>query len=221
MVKLIIKVVLSVMLLIVLSACNLTDRISLSALTEIDSGNVLYYDDFSNPESGWTTLASDAAQISYDQEGLRFQIANPNYDYWSLPGMRFSDVTMAVEVKMMGGPEDNDFGLICRFQDQYNFYAMLISSDGYGGIVKVKDGMYTILNNAHGLEYGPMIHTGEDSNLLLGECVDNRLTLNVNHEPFLEVQDSDFAFGDIGLIAGSYSQSGVDILFDNYFVIKP
>ena len=37
MVKLIIKVVLSVMLLIVLSACNLTDRISLSALTEIDS----------------------------------------------------------------------------------------------------------------------------------------------------------------------------------------
>jgi len=221
MVKNIVKTALSALVLVSLTACNLTDRIRLSAVTEVEAGSVLLYDDFSNSNSGWTTLTGDDAKIAYDQGGLRFQIENPNYDYWSMPGMRFADVTLAVEAKMLAGPEDNDFGLICRFQDQHNFYALLISSDGYGGIVKVKDGLYTILNNPDGLEYGSMIHTGEDSNLLRADCIGDHLAMYVNNQAFLEVQDSDFAFGDVGLIAGSYSQSGVDILFDNYFVIKP
>lgn len=221
MVKFVGKLVLMAAILISLPACNLTDRIRASALTTVDAGSVLLYDDFSNPESGWSTLSSDAAEIAYNQGGLRFQIKAVNFDYWSLPGSRFSDVTMAVDAKMLDGPEDNDFGLICRYQDQYNFYALLISSDGYGGIVKVKDGLYTILNNTEGLEYGSMIHTGTETNQLRGDCINNRLTLYVNHEPFLEVEDSDFSVGEVGLIVGAYNQSGVDILFDNYFVIKP
>ncbi len=221
MVKFVGKLVLMAAILFSLTACNLTDRIRASALTSVDSGSVLYYDDFSNPESGWSTLSTSAAEIMYDQGGLRFQIKAANFDYWSLPGSRFSDVTVAADAKMLGGPENNDFGLICRFQDQYNFYALLISSDGYGGIVKVKDGLYTILNHAEGLEYGSMIRTGLETNQLRADCINNRLTLYVNHEPFLEVEDSDFTVGEVGLMVGAYDQPGVDILFDDYFVIKP
>ena len=221
MVKFIGKIAVVVVILTGLTACNLTDRIRTSALTSVDAGSVLYYDDFSKTDSGWTTIATDVAEIAYDQAGLRFKINEINYDYWSMPGLRFQDVTVTVDAQKIDGPEDNDFGLICRFQDQYNFYALLISSDGYGGIVKVKDGLYTILNNPDGLEYGSMIRTGSEVNQLRADCIENRLTLYVNHERFLEVEDADFTVGDVGLIAGSYSQAGVDILFDNYFVIKP
>jgi len=207
--------------LISLTACNLTDRIRASALTSVDAGSVLLYDDFSDPNSGWSTLSTDGVEIGYDQGGLRFQVDNLNFDYWSLPGSRFADVTVAVDAKMLGGPEDNDYGIICRYQDQYNYYALLISSDGYGGIVKVKDGLYTVLNNKEGLEYGTMIRKGSEVNQLRADCINDTLALYVNHEPFLNVKDSDFSVGEIGLIVGAYDQSGVDILFDNYFVIKP
>lgn len=221
MVKFIGKILMLAFILTSLTACNLTDKIRVSALTTVDAGSVLLYDDFSSSESGWTTLAKEEAEIAYEQAGLRFTINVANFDYWSLPGQRFADATLAVDALKLGGPDDNDFGLICRYQDEYNFYALLISSDGYGGIVKVKDGLYTILNNADGLEYGPMILTGDELNQLRADCIGDRLALYVNHVPFLEVQDSDFAVGEVGLIAGSYDQAGVDILFDNYFVIKP
>lgn len=221
MAKFISKVVISAAILSALAACNLADRINLSAVSAVDAGSVLYFDDFSDPESGWTTLETEGARIAYEQDGLRFQVDNINYDYWSLSGMRLADATVAVEATMLAGPEDNDFGLVCRFQDANNYYALLISSDGYGGIVKVKDGVYTILNNPNGLEYGTMIHKGKDTNLLRADCVGDHLSLYVNHEPFVDVRDKDFTFGDFGLIAGSFSQAGVDILFDDFFVIKP
>ncbi len=221
MVKFIVKTVFTAAVFFALSACNLADRINMSAISAVDAGSVLFYDDFSNPDSGWSVLDADGARVSYEQDGLRFQIDNINYDYWSLSGMRLADATIAVEATMLAGPEDNDYGLVCRFQDANNYYALLISSDGYGGIVKVKDGLYTILNNSEGLEYGTMILKGEETNLLRADCIGDRLTLYVNHEPFLDVRDADFSFGEVGLIAGSFSQAGVDILFDDFFVIKP
>ena len=36
----------------------------------------------------------------------------------------------------------NSFGVICRYQDEENFYAGLITSDGYAGIFEVKEGIY-------------------------------------------------------------------------------
>lgn len=203
------------------TACNLSDRITASALAEIEPGSVVYFDNFSNPESGWEVWESEEAAITYDSNGLRFHINAPNYDFWSLPGQRFSDVTLGVDATLTAGPDDNDFGLICRFQNEYNFYAFLISSDGYGGIIKVKDGKYQILNHPDGLEYGPMITQGRATNLIRADCVGSRLTLYVNQEKFLEVEDSDFTAGDVGLIAGSYDQPGVEVLFDNFFVLKP
>jgi hypothetical protein len=219
--KVITKILISAAILMSLTACNLMDRINLSAVSAVDSGSVLFYDDFSSVEGGWSTLDSDGARIAYEQGGLRFQINSVNYDYWSMPDLHLVDSTVAVEATTLAGPEDNDFGVICRFQDASNYYALLISSDGYGGVVKVKDGLYTILNNPDGMEYGSMIRTGADTNLLRADCIADRLTLYVNHELFLDVRDSDFTFGEVGLIAGSFSQAGVDILFDDFFVIKP
>jgi hypothetical protein len=206
---------------LVLSSCNLADRITSSALADINPGSVVFFDNFSDPASGWQVWSSDSASIAYDRDGLRFQINEANYDYWSLPGQRFSDSTLAVDATLLEGPTDNDFGLICRYQNEYNFYAFLVSSDGYGGIIKVKDGVYQTLNSPDGLEYGSMIHQGQASNQIRADCIGPQLSLFVNQEKFLAVEDADFTIGDVGVIAGSYNQPGVDILFDNFFVLKP
>lgn len=206
---------------LMISACNLSDHVTKSAMAEIDPGSVVYFDDFSNPKSGWSVWSSDNAVISYKSNGLNFHINEANYDYWSLPGQRFADSTLAVDATLVDGPSDNDYGLLCRFQNEYNFYAFLVSSDGYGGIVKVKDGLYQTLNSPDGMEYGSMILQGQATNQIRADCIGSTLTLYVNKQKFLEAQDTDFSTGDVGLIAGSYNQPGVDILFDNFFVLKP
>lgn len=221
MIRKTIQVLLLALMALILGGCNLADRITSSALEEIDPGSVVYFDNFSNPESGWQVWSSDSAEISYASDGLTFKIKEANYDYWSLPGQRFTDSTLAVDATLIEGPTDNDFGLLCRFQNEYNFYAFLVSSDGYGGIIKVKDGYYQTLNSPDGLEYGAMIQQGQATNQIRADCVGTRLTLYVNQEKFLEAEDADFTTGDVGLIAGSYGQPGVEILFDNFFVLKP
>lgn len=209
------------LLALFMGGCNLSDRITSSALAEIDPGSVIYFDNFSNPESGWDVWDSSSATISYDSDGLRFQIKEANYDYWSLSGQRFTDATLGVDARLLDGPTDNDYGLLCRFQNEYNFYAFLISSDGYAGIIKVKDGLYQTLNSPEGLEFAPSIDQGQAVNQIRADCVGSRLSLYINQEKFLEVEDADFSAGNVGLIAGSYSEPGVDVLFDNFYVLKP
>jgi hypothetical protein len=47
------------------------------------------------------------------------------------------------------------------------------------------------------------------------------LTFYVNGEQLAQVQDSRLAHGDIGLIAGTFSEPGADVIFDNFVAIQP
>lgn len=211
----------AVLILIFFSGCNLIHQIEASAQAAKDAGSILFYDDFSDSGSGWRQWSSPEAVIHYQDGVLAFLINQANYDYWSLAGKNYTDVTLAVEAELINGPTDNDFGLICRFQDEYNFYAFLISSDGYGGIVKVKDGLYQVLSSPNGLQFGKMITQGYARNQLRADCVGSRLTLFVNQQKFAEVEDTDFSMGDVGLLVGAYQMPGVEVHFDNFYVIKP
>jgi hypothetical protein len=66
-----------------------------------------------------------------------------------------------------------------------------------------------------------MIAQGNAVNQLRADCVGNRLSLYVNQQKFAEVEDSDFTIGDVGLMTGAYQTPGVEVHFDNFYVIKP
>jgi hypothetical protein len=221
MIKFIGNIIVLCLVGLLIGGCQAVQSFSPQATATQTSGELLFFDDFSTSNQGWKLWNSEQAVIAYADGGLQFTINQPNYDYWSSPGKAYVDSVLAVEATLKQGPTDNDYGLICRMQDEYNFYAFLISSDGYGGIVKVKDGLYQVLNSTNGLEYGTMIRQDQATNLVRADCVGDQLTLYVNHEQFLQVEDADFSEGTVGLIAGSYSDPGVQILFDNFYVLTP
>ncbi|MDD5370495.1 MAG: hypothetical protein PHQ40_15540, partial [Anaerolineaceae bacterium] len=127
---------------------------------------------------------------------------------------------VSVEAVKNAGPDDNDFGVICRYQDENNFYSLLISSDGYFGISKMKSGVHQVIGT-DGMRFSPVIQKGNTRNLLRADCNGSSLALWVNGERLTEVQDSDFKSGDVGLIAATFNQPGVDLTFDNFIVVKP
>ncbi len=183
-------------------------------------GSVLLSDDFSNPNSGWDTWSSNGSLVTYQDGALRIFINEPQFDYWSRPGKRFDDVRIAVEATRADGPVDNDYGVICRYKDQDNFYAFLISSDQYAGIMKVKDGDYQLISG-DSMQYFDAIKTGSETNYLGADCIGSHLIFYINGVKTIEANDLDFSSGEVGLIAGTYETPGVDIRFDNFVASRP
>jgi hypothetical protein len=116
----------------------------------------------------------------------------------------------------------HDMGIICRYQDSENFYYFLVSSDGYYAVGKVKDGTEELIGTTDmRQDKRGVIHTGAADNHLRADCVGDTLTLYANGAKLFQAQDSDFARGNVGLIAGSYDDAPITVYFDNFVVTKP
>ena len=77
-------------------------------------------------------------------------------------------------------------------------------------------------------ESGPMStdkrncsETDGGSNYLRAECVGEQLRLMVNGQLVAQSVTQNVIMGDVGLIAGSYEKSGVNIRFDNFSTVQP
>lgn len=185
------------------------------------SGEVLFQDDFSDEASGWYTFVDQEGATDYQDGGFRIFVDLANTYHWTNPEKTFGDVQIEVDARKISGPEENDFGLICRYQDDANFYFFTISSDGYYGIAKFVDGE-EILVGAEDLGFDDAsIKAGQATNHMRADCVGDTLTLYANGQQLMQAQDDEFAAGDVGLIASTYDVVGTDMLFDNFVVRQP
>ena len=64
------------------------------------------------------------------------------------------------------------------------------------------------------------IQTGT-MNHLRADCIGDRLTFYINFTEVASATDSDLPGGDVGLVAGAFTEPGVDVLFDNFVVVQP
>ena len=209
-----------VLLALCLAAFSLSCKLLLPEESEVESGQVRYQDDFSDPSSGWNRVSTDTGETEYDDGVYRIYVNEPNTDIWSHPGKSYDDAVIEVDAFKVGGERDNRFGLICRAKGTDSFYTFIISSDGYYGIGKVKQEKYELIDT-DALLPSEVIIKGSAINRIRAECVGERLTLYVNGIKIAEYFDSEFTSGDVGLIAGTYNEPGTDIRFDDFLVIQP
>lgn len=186
----------------------------------VPSGGVLYQDDFSKSQSGWGELSSEAGVAAYSKAAYHIYIKSPNVNLWAHPGQDFDAAQIEADVLTIDGPSENRMGLICRMQDDANFYYFAISDDGYYGIGKVKAGKWSLLETTEMRPHGAIL-TGGRTNHLRADCVDGLFAFYVNGQLVGTAADKDFATGDVGVLAGSFNAPGVDVYFDNFVVHKP
>ena len=181
------------------------------------SGDVLFADDFSNPFSGWSRYTDNDYTTDYTDGRYWFYISAPNIVVYGRPQLNFTDVTIEVDATKSSEPAGT-YGVICRYVDSDNYYVLQVTDTGSYAIYKLKGGQWEAL-----AEFGQSaaIQTGAATNHLRADCVGDTLALYVNDEKVAEAQDSDFASGDVALMAGSYDTPGVEILFDDFVVRQP
>jgi len=208
-------------LLLMISAMVLA-ALACSSGTEAEAlpTGVLFQDDFSDTSSGWDRVNVDEGVTDYENGIYRIFVNTDSTDVWTNPGLNFTDTIIEVEAEKVGGPDDNDFGVICRYEDTNNFYFFILSSDGYYGVGRVLDGVQELLGEAE-LMPSDEIKTGNVTNNIKADCVGSTLTLYANGTQLISVEDTALTSGDVGLLAGTFDTPGTDIYFDNFVVRQP
>lgn len=185
------------------------------------SGWVFFSDDFSTPPNGWGTMGREGGEVLFEYEGLVLNVITPNSLVWSINQPRYSDSRIDVDAVLLDGPVNDNFGVICRFVDNQNFYGFLVTHDGYYGIFKMLNGQMMMPSDKTNLDFTEVIRQGGVVNHITAECTGEILKLSVNDNLLAEIQDSSFNEGQVGLIAGAYENAGVKVLFDNFQVTQP
>ncbi|HNB51209.1 MAG TPA: hypothetical protein PK530_04675 [Anaerolineales bacterium] len=184
------------------------------------SPKILFQDDFSSKSNEWLQIRDEEGITDFDQNGYRIMVDKTEWIFWANPGISLSNLKIDIDASKIGGPEANEFGVICRYVDKDNFYFFTITSDGFYSVNKVIAGEYEFIGMD---DFGTTdaVQAGNALNHLTVECNGNSLKFWVNGTLLSETQDDSFTVGDIGLIAGTSDTAGTDILFDNLVVTEP
>lgn len=178
----------------------------------------LFVDDFSGESNcGWVTYNRSGTTVAIEDGAMQISTSQPGQVWWTNPGKDFDDVVVTAEVRQTSGPDDNAFGLICRYQNEENFYIFLISGDGYYAIGKYQSGAAEVVYLTPDAQFQPSdaINLGNATNRMEATCAGNRLSLEVNGVELITVEDPTFVTGDIGLAASTLQPGTSTIEFDS------
>jgi len=198
-------------LITVLSGCSM--------LPSNQTGNVLVAESFDENPGVMQTYSRDTGNAEVDGGEFAIRTFEQNYLQWALVKLNFTDAVIEVSAHKVAGPDDNIYGVICRYQDDLNFYFLAVSSDGYYGIGRMLNGERMLLGSDQ-LQPTSVVKGGTSANDLRVTCSNTTLILEVNGQTLEMVNDQSFSEGQAGLFAGEFTDTGLEIRFDNLLITR-
>ncbi len=173
----------------------------------------------------WAIFRTPGAAVALNEEALELSISHTGQVTWSNPGRSFEDVVINAEVRQLSGPNNNAYGLICRYQDASNFYLFIVSGDGFYAIGRYSgdSAQITYLTGEPPDYYvaSPFINQGAATNNLTASCVGSELSLAINGQEVAQVTDDVLPAGDIGVAAGVFEAGRLVVAFESIEVSGP
>jgi hypothetical protein len=211
-------------LLLTVTGCIDLTNLGGSAPDECRPDGLLFADTFDGSEQcGWALYSQGGASVDISNGALRIGTSQIGEIWWTNPGRRFDDVIITAVARQTSGPDNNAYGVICRYQNESNFYIFLISGDGYYAIGKYQSGSDRIiyLTEDGQYQFSDIINQGIATNQIRVGCIGNELSLAVNGIPLLNVTDSAFATGDVGLGVSTLAAGTAVVEFNSIRIMEP
>lgn len=209
---------LSLMLLIVF-AMSWTTCVSSTPTTTATPSDALLSDDFSTNVGTWTLFDTPEGAAYVQQDELFLEDRGQGIGiYTQLAQRQWDDLVISTRLRQVEGTQDNWMGVICRQQDQDNYYLLAISADGYYLILKTATGVPTALVEP---ARSDVINPGRATNTLEAQCEGDMLTLRINGEELASVQDDSFETGTVALFADGIAGQRTTVAFDVFAISKP
>ena len=186
-----------------------------------------YYDDFSDPNTGWLDGIFQYSTVGYE-DGYYFVLTTtPGKSSWSSSSRFYGDTVIDVDSIPVSGPANNNFAVVvgCRMQYDFGGYKFYIGADGTFMVEYYTGGAHgdhVSLLTSDQWQPSSAINPGLVTNHLTVTCAGTQFKLEVNGQVLYEGQDSHFSFCDVSLGAATYEDnSPADVHFDNLAVTTP
>jgi len=189
-----------------------------------NEGGTLLNDDFDgSKDCGWLLFNGRGITEEITEDSLRISNSLPGELAWANADRNLNDQIINVQARQVSGPDDNAYGVICRYQNEENFYVFLVSGDGHYAIGKYQSGSPQVqyLTGEGQYVFSEAINQGAAQNDIRASCIGSELSLAVNGIPLETVTDPTFVTGDVGLGASTFQPGTTVIEFDSIRVIAP
>jgi hypothetical protein len=176
----------------------------------------LYFDNFSDPTSGWPIIDTETSLFEYNQGEYRVLVRLANSFAAVRSGFKAVDYRVSVDLRNVTGV-DGSYGIIYGvYPDWSRFYSLEIYPDGWFGLYRYDQYGGAVFAEA----YSPAIHQGTQSNTISVERDGTLISVYAN-EQYLTSMTNLTLIGEyyLGLINYAYSQPNVDIRYDNFKVV--
>jgi hypothetical protein len=169
-------------------------------------------------EEGWVLSSDPVANVTVGDGVLTVHVISPGQIAWATTEAQWQNCTVSVNATQVGGPADNEYGVLLRMTDDSRFIAFSVSGDGYVRVARYDAGTWAVL----GPDWTPSeaVNQGEATNHLEVTAEGTQLTFRVNGELVHQTEDQEAGLGALGLYAGAFSEGDVIIAFDN-LVVEP
>ena len=155
-----------------------------------DGEQLPWTDDFSDPASGWQAQSDASADAGLSDGVMRILVKWPNSFAWASAEREFADFHLIVDAAQVAGPDNNEYGVQVRMEDNRHFYRFSVSGDGYYRVIKLDGEEQTILGNDW--TQAEAIQMGVAVNRLEVICRGTTMTFCVNDELLAQVEDGSY-----------------------------
>ena len=151
--------------------------------------------------------------MGYHEGKYRVRVDAAMMTAWGSPsGNEFADLVIEADAVQVDGPEDGYLGLVVRYSGEADFYLFAVSGDGW-----------YVVQRSHADEWADLsvwtetevVRPRGEVNHLRVECLGATMRFYANGQLLTEVTDSAYDRGNIGLLAGTGNEAGMEAHFDN------
>jgi hypothetical protein len=175
-----------------------------------------YFDDFSDPNSGWPNFENERKQ--YDYIDSEYEILVKNADSWAgaSPDFLAAEYQVGVEVHSTSGVIGSHGIIFGLTEDWSGFYTFEIDPEGYYTIWKYSEngGWKNLF-----VKYSPVINKSTELNQIMVKRVGTLIEVYANGNLLTSITDKTYTgLGYVGLIVSSFEEIKVEARFDNFYV---
>ncbi len=182
----------------------------------IENANVLFSDDFTDPESGWPALTEGTNLFGYHPPDFyHVEVGASNKSQVVSRGPAFENVTVESNIFVAKTNSENGnfrYGLVLR-RSGNDYYAFAVSNRS--------DTWYVLKNSATGLQ---VLREGtadsiqgqnrDTADVLRVDADGSQFIFHINGQPVTVVKDADYSGGEIGFFIENFDQTLAHVHYD-------
>jgi hypothetical protein len=184
-----------------------------------ESNPKLFFDDFSNPESGWKRVQEETYSMDYTDEGEYTQVLRiPDQMAVAYAPHRFTDPAgMLINVRARGVGDIGAFGVLCQLQDNKNYYRVSFNANYYG-VDKIIGGELIELTEPYWKEIIAYEPQPDGMLKITLACLEGRIQLLINDIGQEIITDTDLTSGDAAIFVAAGTQPDANGIYgEAYF----